>query len=465
MRDYVKRLPPGARPEGGMGVWPLVDAERWLKARVPAVFAPVAGSWALLVAVVASYVLTSGWSGAASGGTDWQGYPATVLLAALPFWYRFLPVPTVPAALLVAGDAAISWASTDALGRRAEIGHILELGVAAWTLAGACLRLRARRRQRALVLATAGQRRYALPGRAPESDGYRGFRQFYLGLALCLVGVAILADGLVASLSVPDGTPAYNAIGQQTTALLLFVTGTTVYGWGHVAFRAARRLHDESQPALRVGVRIGADGYHWLYPDALTTSARPLIAYFPKDRDTVHEARFLGTSSAYGPDDGHYDIDPRSEPFEAVLYGVPCEGAEIAVEYAVIGRPAYQAQERTHAAVTVAALLPRRRHGFGPWQPADGAVRDTTRRDRIREEERAKREREARREAHQRPQDAKSAARPRPSRGGRSRPARSGRPKRWDGGGSGCGGGAGGCGSGGGHGGGHGCGGHGCGGG
>ncbi|MFI6684228.1 hypothetical protein [Streptomyces sp. NPDC050485] len=341
----------------------------------------------------------------------------------------------------------------------------------------------ARRTQRALALAAAGRRRVELPDRVPESDSYRGFRQFYLGLALCLVAVAILADGLVESLSAPGSGPAYDAVGQQTTALLLLVAGTTVYGRGHIAYRAARRLHNERQPALRVGVRIAADGYHWLYPDAHTSSARPLIAYFPKDRDTDHAARLLGTSSTYGPDDGHYDIDPQLEPFEAVLYGVPCEGAEIVVEYAVIEGTAYQGSERTRAAVTVAPLLPRRRHGLGSWQPADGAARNAARRDRIQKEEREKRERDERWEARQQQQDAKRAVRPRGNPGIRRRSnpqglnsqgpnpqgpgPRYGKPNRPDGG-HGCGGGAGSCGSGhgggghgcgGGHGGGHGCGG------
>ncbi|WP_018542821.1 hypothetical protein [Streptomyces sp. MspMP-M5] len=421
MRDYVKRLPPGALPEGGVASWSVADAERWRKARVPAVFAPVAGSWVLLVLVLvlvaASYVLTCGFSisrgsggGPAPGGTDWLGYPAAVLLAALPLWYRYLPVPTVPAAVVVAVDAAVSLASPDANDRLATSGYSLALTVSAWALTGACLRLRARRRQRALALAAAGRRRRELPERVPETDGYRGFRQFYLGLALCLIAGAILTDGLVQDLTAPDRAP-YDAVGQQIAALLFLVPGTTVYGRGHVAYRAARRLHEEAQPALMVGVRIAPDGYHWLYPDARTTSGRPLIAYFPKDRDTDRTARLLGTSSTYRPADGHYDVDPRSEPFEAVLYGAPWEGAEVALEYAVIERSAYQSSERTYAGVTVAPLLPRRRHGLGPWQPADGAARDAARRDRIRKEEQEKRERDAQWEARLRQQQRADEAR------------------------------------------------------
>ncbi|MEW1679232.1 hypothetical protein AB0O47_39195, partial [Streptomyces noursei] len=196
MHDYVKRLPTVALPEGGVVSWSVADAERWLRARVPAVFAPVAGSWVLMVMAAVSCVLTSGFSasswsggGATPGGTDWLGYPAMVLLPALPLWYRYLPVPAVPAAVVVGVDAAVSLASPAADDRLVGGGYLLALVVSAWVLAGACLRLRARRKQRALALAAAGRRRVVLPERARETDGYGGFRQFYVGLALSLIAV------------------------------------------------------------------------------------------------------------------------------------------------------------------------------------------------------------------------------------------------------------------------------------
>ncbi|MFE9119060.1 hypothetical protein [Streptomyces sp. NPDC007172] len=443
MGDHVKRLPPGAQPESGQAAWSGTSAERWAKARVPVMFAPAGGSWILIIAVATSYSLTSAWSGAAGGGTDWRGYPANVLLAALPFWYRFLPAVTVPAALVVALDAAVSSTSLDPFDGHTGSGHVLELAVCAWALTGASLRLRARRRQSALAsLAAAGHRRLPLPDGTPESDGYRGFRQVYLGLVLCLVALGILTDGVARNLSSPSGGPSYDALGQQAVGLVLLVAGTTSYGWGHVAYRAARRLHDERQPAFKVAVRIGPHGYHWLYPDALTPSGRPLIAYRPKGRDT-HRGRFLGTSSAYGPEVGHYDIDPHAEPFEAILYGVPREGAEIAVEHAVMERRPHESYEQTHTVVTVARLLPLRRHGLRPWQPADGAVRHATRRARVQEEERVRRERDERQEARRRRRVSGTPT----SRPG-TQPPSSGRRNRWGDGGAGCGGGDGGSGHG-----------------
>ncbi|MCZ0971692.1 hypothetical protein O1L55_09965, partial [Streptomyces albulus] len=105
--------------------------------------------------------------------------------------------------------------------------------------------------------------------------------------------------------------------------------------------------------------------------------------------------RRLGTSSTYQVGDGHYDIDPRSEPFEAVLYGAPREGAEVALEYAVIERGAHQGRS-TYAGVMVcpaaAAAQPRPR-SVAACRRRDG---DAARREWVRRVEQAQRERDAR---------------------------------------------------------------------
>ncbi len=62
----------------------------------------------------------------------------------------------------------------------------------------------------------------------------------------------------------------------------------------------------------------------------------------------------------------HHDIDEDAEPYEALLYGVPCEGAEVILRYAV-----YRGNPTIVESVTAAPLLPVRRNGFrGPWKPA-----------------------------------------------------------------------------------------------
>ncbi|MFJ9108883.1 hypothetical protein [Streptomyces sp. NPDC102283] len=469
----IKHLPTGILPEGasdtwtvtgsgvasrlsgGIATWAVTDAERWRRAAVPAVLAPAVGGWILAVLVAAAYVLLFGISsaslawhggpgdGGGSGvgsGTDWLRYPGLVLLTALPLWYRYVPVAAVPAALLVAGEAGRALARPGDVDAPASAGWLVVLAACAVALTGSCLRLRARRRQRALALAAAGGRRFPLPKGTPETDGHRGHQQVYLGLALCLVAAGILVEGLFGEPS--DAGVAYDAVGQQRIALVLLVAGTSFYGRGLLAHRAARRLFGEEQPALIVGVRAGADGRHWVCADARTRTAPPLIAYTPRGSDTRERTRLLGSGSAYGAGNGHHDIDPKHEPFEAVLYGTLAEGDEVVLAYACAEYHRHQEMGRMYATVTTVPLRPDRRHGLGPWEPADGAARQQ---ERLREgRERAERYRRAQREAEERRKNPP----PRSSRGSSGR----GSGNRHNGGGCGsscgssCGGGGGGCG-------------------
>ncbi|MFG3406580.1 hypothetical protein [Streptomyces sp. NPDC048142] len=422
---HIKHLPPEILPDGGsvtwsvtgsgevsrlsggVATWPVAEAERWRRAAVPAVLAPAVGGWILAVLVATAYVLLSGLpSGAASvargggsgDGTDWLRYPGVVLLTALPLWYRYVPVAAVPAALYVAVEAGLSLARPGDSDRLTGSGHLVVLAACAMALTGSCLRLRARRRQRALALEAAGRRRFPLPDRVPESDGHRGHEQVYLGLALCLTALGILTDGLIEDLT--SSGVAYDAVGQQRIALVLLVAGTAFGGRGQLAYRAARRLYEEEQPALIVGVRAGADGRHWVCADARTRTAPPLLAYIPRKRDTRARTRLLGSGSAYGVGNGHHDIDPKHEPFEAVLYGTLAEGDEVVLAYACAEYHRYQELGRMYATVTTAPLRPDRRHGLGPWEPADGPARQQ---ERLREgRERAERYRRAQREAEER---------------------------------------------------------------
>ncbi|MFE7334721.1 hypothetical protein [Streptomyces griseus] len=431
---------------GSIAAWTVADAERWRTAGVPMVLAPVPGGWILAALVVTSYVLLFGlssasgaWRDGIGGGTDWLRYPGVVLLTALPLWYRYVPVAVFPAALFVAVEAALLAARTDDTDRQATAGYLVVLAACAIAVTGGGLRLRARRRQWAQALAAAGERRFPLPGGVPESDGHRGHAQVYLGLALCLLGLAILTDGLVEDLT--SGGVAYDAIGQQRVCLVLLPAGTAFCGWGQLAYRAARRLHEHDQPALIVGVRTGADGRHWVCADARTPSAPPLISYVPRGRDTHTRTRLLGSGSVYAEGNGHYDIDPRHEPFEAVLYGTLAEGDEVVIEYACATYDLHQETGRMYAAVTTAPLRPDRHHGLGVWKPVDGATR---RRERLRE---AREEAERRRAADERARREAEERRKNPPRSSSGRSSSSGKSNsHYSSCGGGCGSSCGGCG-------------------
>ncbi|MFD8984815.1 hypothetical protein [Streptomyces sp. NPDC059564] len=369
MIAYAKHLPTGATPASDTRTWGVEAAGRWRAARTPVVFAPCAGSWALGVLVAVSLVLIlRNEAPVRPVGTAWRAYPAAVLLVALPLWYRYLPGAAAVSAALLAVESAVAFPGLPASDAAGRTGLALVCLMSLWALAGALLRLRARRRQARLALAAAGPARFPMPQWLPTGHDRRGNARILSGGSLCLLAAGVLLDGILGDLG---GEAPYDAVGQQRVALALLVVGSTLLARGWTADAAARRLHGAPQPALVVGVRMAPSGHFWLHPDADTPAGRPLIAYRLRRQDRQGGGRLL----ARGPEGrfarGLHDIDARAEPFEAVLYGAPRDGAEIVIEYAV-----HDGSGMT-AAVVAAPLLPRRRHGLGPWTPAGVSYRET----------------------------------------------------------------------------------------
>ncbi|THA86828.1 hypothetical protein [Streptomyces sp. A0592] len=381
MTDFVKHLPRASIPEGAVRFWDVDDARRWIGARAPAAFAPARGARLLGTLVILSLVLTS-WSGAPATGlaAGRPGYALVVLLAALPVWFRYLPAAVLAAAPVLAADAAL--AATRASGAAGRTGRALVVACCAWAFTGALLRLRARRRQRGLSLAAAGPDRFALPSPLPAAHRRRGLTGMVLGSLCC----AAAAGALVGAPAHPDP---YELSGRQVCAGALLVAGSALLGRGCGSRLAARRLHARPQPALLVGVRRAASGHLWLVPDAVTRTAPPLIAYSSASENSLTGQRVLLARSARALRTLHHDVDPGSEPIEAVLHGPVYEGAEVVVECAV-----YEGDIRLVPYVTAAPLLPRRVHGLGGWQPSGSSFRERVREaERLAREERAERER------------------------------------------------------------------------
>ncbi|MFD3539048.1 hypothetical protein ACFWUQ_06050 [Streptomyces sp. NPDC058662] len=394
MTDYVKHVPAAAVPAGGVAVWKVVDAERWLRARTPGVFAPVAGSRLLAAPVLCSLVLLALSAGGEAGrGTLWWAFVPFALLAALPLWFRFLPLATLVATPAVAVAAAALFPSLDPGDTPGRTGCLLAVALGLWAFAGASLRLRSRARRRALALEAAGGARFPVPDGLARAHHRRGLRPMALGAGLCLVGAAFLVGGLALDLRGRDAAVPYDAVGQQGAAVLLLVPGTTLLGRGVAARRAVRLLHAGPQPALVVGVRNARiTARHWLYPGADSPHAPPLIAYATSYRDVVVGQRLLVAGSQETLRGRHHDIDSSSEPYEAVLYGVPVEGSEVVLECAVYG-----GDTRIVSHVTAVPLLPHRRHGLTRWRAAGASHREEARRaEARRKEERERREQERR---------------------------------------------------------------------
>ncbi|MDX3535067.1 hypothetical protein PV721_11925 [Streptomyces sp. MB09-01] len=387
MTDYVKHLPTAGIPEGGVAAWGVEDAQRWLRARVPAAFAPVAGGWLLGGVVLLAIALSALGDAEPGRGEDWRGYALGVLLIALPVWFRHLPVATLLATPVIAAGAALALPAPDAAG---GIGRGLVLALAAWAFTGSLVRLLARRRQRELALAAAGSARFPLPDPLPAAHRRRGRTAIVLGCACCLAAAAALTSGVLLEVRASGSAHPYDPGVLQVLALVLLVPGTTVLGRGLARRRAARRLNGRPQPALLVGVRISASGHHWIHPDADTPAGPPLIAQRPRARDILTGRRILLSGSERTLRTDHHDIDAQAEPFEAVVYGAVYEGAEVVLESAV-----YEGGTRLVPYVTAAPLLPRRRHWLRGWKPAGRSFREAVREAvRLAEERRRERERQ-----------------------------------------------------------------------
>ncbi|MFI8101696.1 hypothetical protein [Streptomyces sp. NPDC086023] len=369
MSDHVKFLPPAAIPEGGAATWSAEDAERWRAAGPPAVFAPNAGSWVLWVLVFVSIVLVA-WNEpeAAVGGTGWEahweGYPEAVLMVGLPLAYRLAPWLTLVMSGLLGALMLLSWGGVPVDDAPARAGTVLLLALSVWTATGAWFRLRARRRQGALALAAAGERRVPVPDGLPASHRLRGLPQLLSGVLLCLAGAGLLVWGAVAEAGAGTAHP-YDPTGQQVIALLALAPGMPLLARGMSRQWAARRLHAGPQPVLVVGVRADTYDHSWLYPNASDTTGRPLIGF----RDRFEDMAFTGRTLVGGAEErlraDHHDVNEYAEPYEALLYGVPREGAEVVMEFAD-----FYGDTRIGVRIKAVPLLARRRHSLYGWQPA-----------------------------------------------------------------------------------------------
>ncbi|MFI8500826.1 hypothetical protein ACIGFK_20380 [Streptomyces sp. NPDC085524] len=393
MSDNVKYLPPAAIPREGAAEWAVADARLWWAARTPGFFSPAAGGWALAALAAGGAVLT-GWNGPGGGGqgTDWAGYWFVVPLFCLPLWFRFLPAAAMASASVVAVAAGISLSSAAAGDTAGRVGACLLLTGCAYAFTGALWRLGSRGRQRELALAAAGDVRVPLPMALPEAHRRRGLRPMLAGGGLCLAAAALLGWGLAQDLAARRTGSSYDAVGQQVLALLLLVPGTPALGRGLTARLAARRLHRGPQPVLRVGVRARYPKHLWLYPDARTTDAPALIAFRDRYENTRHRTRTLVGGMKHRLRIDHHDVNAQSEPFEALLYGVPFEGAEVVLEHAAV-----YGDTVVSADVTAVPLVPERRNRPGRWHPARTSYRLQEReREREQEQEQSARRRKER---------------------------------------------------------------------
>ncbi|QKW10533.1 hypothetical protein HUT18_33070 [Streptomyces sp. NA04227] len=389
MSDHVKRLPAGVAP-AEVRSWPVTAAEQWRDAVPRGVLAPGPGAWTLAAATGVFWVMTWHDVTALPSSTVWSVYGEVVLLGLLPLWYRYLPGAAALAAAVLPVNSLLFLITYDTTAED-RVRHLLELAVAVYAFTGAWTRLRARRRQRTLFRSAAGAATHPLPAQSALA-GRRRYAMWWAlsGGGLCLIAAALLLYGLNRDLAAHGTDSPYNAFNEQGYALVCLMAGTPLLGRGVGVWWALRRLASGSRPVLVIGVRVSEVGFHWLYPNAVTTTAGPLAA-----RSRWSTGRTWGRQPLVGGAEeslrkAHRDVDARREPYEALLYGEAYEGAEILLRSAVYN----QAGNRIVSDYVVAGLLPNRPPQARPWHPAVGSHRLDVRASQAAErEKRAERER------------------------------------------------------------------------
>ncbi|AKN69349.1 hypothetical protein QR97_05515 [Streptomyces sp. PBH53] len=315
----VPALPAASVPDGCLA-WSGEHARRWLDA-LPPRWVPLPSRTRHLLTALSAAVAVAGLLALLAGWHPW----AAALLALHGLWLcarpEIVPVSAPALAVLLAVlRPGTTWPET------AVAGAAL---AAVW--AAAVLRLVARRRQRERARDAAGGATAPLPDAG---------RPLFRGRFLLVCGGVLLALGLgalaVTSAHPPDEAEAARAI--PALAWLVAGQGLTTLVSGLLGRRRAGALRAAPAPVLRVLVRDGADGDTEVFAADDTAALRPLF------RVAVTEIR--GADAAEGDDEGGEDDETDDEeeleeflarmdregagPLrEAVLYGLPWEGAEV----------------------------------------------------------------------------------------------------------------------------------------
>ncbi|MEU1516706.1 hypothetical protein ABZ490_31955 [Streptomyces sp. NPDC005811] len=315
----VLRLPASAVPEG-CPAWDGEPADRWTRTLPPRgvpLGVPLgAALWLPLFAVFGAGALAH--NGVLPG---W----AAVLLALHLVWTAQRPeavlvgAPVAVVAVVALGDwPGPSWLLPSLL---------VAALTAVWTTA--VLRLSARRRQRAVALVAAGGATAVLPPAAGKRSR-RG--RFLIGF-----GSATVAAGAVVSGAAYLWAEGADRQGVPAGGWCLAGLGLTVLFSGVVGRRRAAALRAEPVPVLRVLLREGRDGDMEVYAADDTTGGRPLftVATGSVGDDDSEDDEDEGGEDEDGEGDGELLdrlVEDRVGPLrEAVLYGVPWDGAEVVV--------------------------------------------------------------------------------------------------------------------------------------
>lgn len=305
-------LPASAIPDGCLP-WDGEQTRRWTQA-LPARWVPVRLGMGVLVGVALAGLLGSGALARYADLSPW----AAAVVALHAIWLAVRPEVvriSVPVLLFaVPLQQPEPWAVSVPL---------LAVLLLLWTLA--MLRLVARGRQRAAVLAAAGGATAVLPDEGKTFR--RGKLLAWFGLAVTVAGAAwVAAFGLGEGHVVP-------ATGLYVTGL-----GLTAVLSGLLGRRRAAVLRRAPAPVLRVLVRDNAEADTEVYAADDLGALRPLFTVSMSEPEDEGEPFFEKADDDFDEEAAEAEMrealdridDEEPGPLrEAVLYGTPYDGAEI----------------------------------------------------------------------------------------------------------------------------------------
>ncbi|MEV5435681.1 hypothetical protein AB0K80_06550 [Streptomyces sp. NPDC052682] len=303
-------LPADALPDG-CAPWDTDQAHRWTAA-LPPRWVPVRPASGRLDAVW--------WCAlAATPALAWAGLPpyVTALLSLHLLWPVIRPEVvrfSAPVLVAVAATGRLPWPGT-----------VLAVVVAAAALLLAEPRIRARARQRAAALAAAR----GVTAAPPQTGG-----PVPRGRLLAAIGMFLLAagGGVLAAQRFWDAPETRRAV--AACGCLVVGFGLTVLVSAALGRYRATRLRAAPAPVLRVLVRDTAEGHTEVFAADDAQGVRPLFSVWVSEQSSPDDGERSPDEDddEGGDDDVGGDEGERPGPLrEAVLYGAPCDGAEVLI--------------------------------------------------------------------------------------------------------------------------------------
>ncbi|WP_328671096.1 hypothetical protein [Streptomyces sp. NBC_00328] len=321
--DVRRTLPATAIPDGCLP-WSTEHTLRWTRVLPPGwIPVPRVGLRVLKLVLLTGALAALGLTGA--GLPPYLAAPAGLLLV----WLQLRPEVVRVSAPALALAAVVL--------RPAPVLPVLAgaLLLTATAMAISTLRLRARERQREAALAASG----GVTAPLPDGDRPLGRGRFLSGLGIALILAGI---GLIATVGVWNSSESRRAV--AVAGCFAAGLGVTALLSGVLGRRRAAALRAAPAPVLRVLMRTTGRGDAKVFAADDVAGLRPLftVGVVPLDHDTDYDggdvadavtdtALDLADAAGLAESADRLDGDRPGPLREAVLYGVPYEGAEVAL--------------------------------------------------------------------------------------------------------------------------------------